>query len=417
MKKHFLTQKSVYLFSLLFLFACAQKTETAQQETEKPEVTFEIDAVFDFAASQYSKALVTLADSTKMPYSGNADGTWVMCKPKNWMAGFFAGSLWYLYEYTGNEKWEIAAREWTEKMEEQQYMDQHHDIGFMMFSTYGNGFRLTGDTTYLPIIYQSAKTALNRYNPTVGTIKSWNKNPGDHPTIIDNMMNLELLVWAAQQFDDPELYQVAVKHSDVTMENHFRDDFSTFHVVLYDSASGNVVKQHTAQGYSDDSRWSRGQAWGIYGYTMMYRYTKDRRYLERAMKNADNFIGALPEDGVPYWDFDAPGIPDTYRDASAGAIASSAFLELSTHLEDPEKAGKYYQAAVNTLNSLSTDAYLAKGENYGCVLLHSAYSVPGDHMPDVNKTYADYYYLEALIRLDRLMKGEAVFQSEDQLSM
>jgi rhamnogalacturonyl hydrolase YesR len=390
---------------LLLMAGCAPKNTT--EAPEKTAVQFDIDQVFEKARTRYLAAAESLKDSThRMPYSANADGSWETVKFTDWMSGFFPGILWYIYENTQDAKVLEEAKKWTALLEDQQFMDRHHDIGFMMFCSYGNGYRLTGEPGYLPILVQSARTALNRYNPIVGTIKSWNYQAGEHPTIIDNMMNLELLLWVAKQTNDKELLDVSHRHAQTTIAHQFRDDFSSYHVVTYDSLTGNILHKRTAQGYSDNSMWARGQAWGIYGFTMMYRETEDPAYLDIASKTARLFIERLPADYVPYWDFDAPDIPNTFRDASAGAIAAGAFLELSTLVASAEDQQYFYNAGVNVLNALTSPAFLADDDShYQCLLLHSAYNANKNYMTDVNKSYADYYYLEALLRLKRLQQG------------
>lgn len=393
-----------FLASLLLLVAAIScRTEPPATVSDRTPITFSIDSVFDFATRQYAKLIDTDKDTTRIPYSGNADGSWERVKTDDWMSGFLGGVLWYIYEYNRQDYWKQAAHYWTLPLTREQYLTKHHDIGFMIGSTFGNGLRLTGNEEYRPILLQAARTAISRFNPNVGTIKSWNtKDPREHLTIIDNMMNLELLTWAFKQTGDSVFYNVAVRHSDVTMANHFRPDYTSYHVLVYDSASGGLINKITAQGYSDSSMWARGHAWGIYGYSMMYRETGLERYLDMAQRLADVFIQRLPADGVPYWDFDAPQAPPTTKDASAGAIAASALLEMSTTAKTDELKLKYYNAAVTMLNALSTDQYLAVGQNYQCVLLHSGYNVAKDYMSDVNMTFADYYYLEALHRLKAL---------------
>jgi unsaturated chondroitin disaccharide hydrolase len=219
------------------------------------------------------------------------------------------------------------------------------------------------------------------------------------------MMNLELLTWASRQTKDPLYKDIAIRHAETSIKNHFRNDYSSYHVVLYDSTTGAVIKKHTAQGYSDESRWARGQAWGLYGYVMMYRETGKKEFLEQGKKISDLFISLLPADGVPYWDFDAPNQPKEVKDASAAAVAASGLLELSLLVKSEKEKRQYYNAAIRLLNALSTPTFLARTGNYECVLLHSAYHVPKKYEVDVNISYADYYYLEALSRLKKIEKG------------
>lgn len=343
----------------------------------------------------------------------------------DWTGGFFPGGLWYLYEYTRKPEWKAAAEKWTEALEEGKFLTQHHDVGFVMYCSYGNAIRLETDTAkinrYNQILIQSAESALTRYYDNVGLIKSWNnkkswdgKTLWTYPVIIDNMMNLELLFYVSNLTGDPKYKNVAISHADKTMKYHFRDDYSTYHVVNYDSITGDVLHQQTNQGYADNSTWSRGQGWAIYGYTLMYRETKDPKYLEHAKKSADFFIGHpnLPDDKVPYWDFNVGQdgyVPDwdyerqnslgyIPRDASAASLTASALLELSTYVSGDER-DKYYTTAEVILKSLSGSEYLAApGTNSGFILKHSVGSFPHNSEIDVPLIYADYYFMEALLR-------------------
>lgn len=390
------------IFLLSSLLANAQLKVPTQS---KVPVKFNISEIFKFAELQYTNATTRFTDTSLAIRSSNPDGTWTTIPKKDWMSGFFPGILWYIYENTQDKFLLEQAKKWTISIKNQQYLTSHHDIGFMMFCSFGNGLRLTKNADYKPILMQSAKSAIVRYNPKVGTIKSWNFKPNDHPTIIDNMMNLELLTWASRNSGDPLYKNIAIKHAETSIKNHFRPDFGSYHVVLYDSTTGSVIKKHTAQGFSDESKWARGQAWGLYGYVMMFRETGNVKFLSQAKSISDLFIKLLPADTIPYWDFDAPNQPNEVKDASAAAIAASGLLELSLLVKTKDEQMKYYNAAVMLLNALSTQKYLAKQGNYECVLLHSAYHVPKNYEVDVNISYADYYYLEALSRLRKIQKG------------
>lgn len=383
---------------LLFinLFACNQK------QAPKFQLPSDVDKIMNFAMSQYTNAVQTLTDTTKAPIHGNADGTWIQKETSDWVSGFFAGILWHFYQYTNDPFWEKQARKWNAALEKEKFNTGTHDLGFMLYNSFGNGFRLTKDEKYREILLQGAESLITRFNPNVGTIKSWNSAPGNHLTIIDNMMNLEYLFWASKVSGDPKYQAIAIRHADVTLKNHFREDGSAYHVLNYDPQTGEVKEKKTAQGFSDESSWARGQAWGGYGYTMMYRETGDPRYLEIAQKTFNCFIERLPRNMVPYWDFDAPNIPNEPKESSAAAIAASALLELSMYVTDSNQKDRYYQTALNLLEALSTDCYLAKVGKYQCILLHSNGSVPAGEDVDVNFTYADYYYVEALLRLKKL---------------
>eukprot|EP01035_Chromulina_nebulosa_P061103 gene61103-83568_t len=216
-----------------------------------------------------------------------------------------------------------AAIQWTEKLEPLKDFKDHHDLGFMMYCSYGNAYRLTGNVEYKDILVQAAKSLCTRFSAKTGCIKSWNVFHSWHgnksyryPVIIDNMMNLELLFWATKETGDSTYYKIAVTHANTTMKNHFRPDYSSYHVINYNAQTGAVQQKKTAQGFADESAWARGQAWALYGYTVMYRSTKDKQYLEQA-KNIAAFLlnhPNLPADKVPYWDFNAPNIPNALRD-------------------------------------------------------------------------------------------------------
>ena len=318
---------------------------------------------------------------------------------ENWTMGFWPGILWYAYEASGDAALETAARGYTEALDfiaRQPAYD--HDIGFIMFPSFGNGFRLTGDPAYKEAVLATAERLAALFNPAVGTILSWPRevpNFGGHNTIMDNMLNLETLLWAADNGGDPAWKDIAVMHADTTMRYSFRPDGTSYHVAVYDAETGAHQYSCTHQGYADDSMWARGQAWGIYGYTMVYRFTREPRFLEFAQKIADVYLARLPEDKVPYWDFCDPEIPNASKDASAAAVVASALLELSTYTD-----GKYRADAEAILRSLY--------ENYrapeGCesFLLHSTGHHPAGKEIDYSIVYADYYFIEALLRLKNL---------------
>ena len=285
-----------------------------------------------------------------------------------------------------------------------------HDLGFLVFCSYGNGYRLTKNPAYKQVILDTADTLATLFNPIVGTILSWPREvePRNwpHNTIMDNMINLEMLFWAAKNGGNPYLYDIAVSHADKTMKCQFRPDYTSYHVAVYDTITGNLIKGVTHQGYADSTMWARGQAWAIYGYTVVYRETKDPKYLDFAQKVTDVYLERLPEDKVPYWDFSAPGIPDAPRDASAAAVVASALLELSTYL--PNGTGKRYKdAAIEMLASLNSDSYQS-GKSKPSFLLHSVGHWPAHSEIDASIIYADYYYIEALLRLKRLQEGHGV---------
>ncbi len=356
---------------------------------------------FRLAEDQESLMLEIIGNSELNPRSINKDRSLKLVESRDWTSGFFPGCLWYLYEYTNDTKWRNSAQFFTHNVEKEQFNGGTHDMGFKMYCSYGNGYRLTGDEKYKEILLQSAKTLSTRFNPKIGCILSWDhyQNNWQYPVIIDNMMNLELLFWAAKISGDSAYYKIAVTHANTTMKNQFRDDYSTWHVVNYDSVTGSVISKETHQGYSNESCWSRGEAWALYGFTMCYRETKDPAYLKQAKHIAEYILNNknLPEDMVPYWDYNASNIPDEVRDVSAAAIMCSAFYELSSYSGDEKE--NYRSAADKILASLSSPHYMSeKGENDNFILMHSVGSKPADSEVDVPIIYADYYFLEANMR-------------------
>lgn len=322
-----------------------------------------------------------------------------------WCSGFFPGSLWYLYEHSKNPQLLQYARLYTDRVEREKYTTDNHDVGFMLYCSFGNGLRLTAQKSYKEVLLTGAKSLATRYDPKVGLIRSWdhNKDVWQYPVIIDNIMNLELLLWASKQPGAANFKEIALSHADKTMEHHFRPDFSSYHVVSYDRQTGLPHKKQTHQGYSDDSAWSRGQAWGLYGYTCLYRETRDKRYLEHAMRIAGFLINhpKMPKDFIPYWDYNVPQESNTPRDASAACIMASALVELCDFVNADTKK-KYMEVVEKQIRTLASDQYTAKlGENGNFILMHSTGAFPFKSEVDVPLTYADYYYLEALSRLKK----------------
>jgi len=330
----------------------------------------------------------------------NAAGDLNLIPSKDWCSGFVAGSLWQAYTLTGDKALMKLAVDFTKPLEQEKYNGKTHDMGFKMFCSFGQGYVLTRDTSYRSILIQSAKTLSTRFNEKVGAIRSWdhNQDKWQFPVIIDNMMNLELLFWASKQTGDQRYYDIAVKHANTTLANHFRPDNSSYHVIGYDTLTGKVLQKNTHQGLSHESAWSRGQAWGLYGYTMCYRETKIGSYLQQAEKIAAFILNHpnLPKDKIPYWDFDAPASDQTPRDASAAAVTASALFELAQYV--PAKKEYYRQSAAAILSSLEKNYASKAGENKGFLLGHSTGSFPSKTEVDVPINYADYYYLEAIGR-------------------
>ena len=389
--------------------------------THKPSGTLDVNKALDYCAEQTQRTLTELKtdsgiDYTMMPRNIMADEHHWNCRKatkEEWCAGFWPGVLWYDYEYTQDKHILEEAKKFTNSLEFLSHIPAYdHDLGFLVFCSYGNGYRLTKDPAYKKVILDTADSLATLFNPVVGTMLSWPREvePRNwpHNTIMDNMINLEMLFWAAKNGGNPYLYDVAVSHADKTMKCQFRPDYTSYHVAVYDTITGNLIKGVTHQGYADSTMWARGQAWAIYGYTVVYRETKDPKYLDFAQKVTDVYLERLPEDKVPYWDFSAPEIPDAPRDASAAAVVASALLELSTYL--PNGTGKRYKdAAIEMLASLNSDSYQS-GKSKPSFLLHSVGHWPAHSEIDASIIYADYYYIEALLRLKRLQEGKNVIK-------
>ncbi|NDV64752.1 glycoside hydrolase family 88 protein [Bacteroides sp. 224] len=379
---------------------------------------------FEFASKQLTYAIsevdkLTAEEAKKekkgsplvAPRTLDKDGNIKLVASRDWTSGFFPGELWYMYEYTKDQKWADAARKFTDPLEREKTNGRTHDMGFKVYCSFGNGYRLTQDENYKNILLESAYTLTTRYKEHIGAIRSWDHSTDkwQYPVIIDNMMNLELLFWAFNESKDSLFYNIAVNHAKTTMKNHFRDDYSSYHVIDYDTITGEVVHKHTHQGYAHESAWSRGQAWGVYGYTMCYRETQLPEFLEQA-KHIANYIFShpnLPEDLIPYWDYDAPEIPNEPRDVSAATVTASALYELS--LYDKANAAKYVKWADTILENLSKHYLAGEGKDGGFLLLHSTGSKPGKFEVDAPISYADYYFLEALLRKQKLEETGKLF--------
>ena len=318
---------------------------------------------------------------------------------KDWTSGFYVGTLWQLYTLTGDIKYKEYASKWNSFLEKEKFNNRTHDMGFKIYCSFGKGFQINKSEYYKKIIIKSAQTLCTRFNKKIGSIKSWdhNEDKWDFPVIIDNMMNLELLFEASKLTGDDAYKQIAIKHANTTLKNHFRKDNSCFHVIGYDTLSGKVKSKNTHQGYSDSSSWARGQSWAVYGFTMAYRYTKDKAYLKQAEATAKFFINHqnMPEDGISYWDYNYPNIPNTTRDASAAAVMASALLELYSFTKNEA----YLNYSNKVINSLSSDKYLlSKSVEAPFVLDHSTGDWSKKAELDEPIVYADYYFLEAIIR-------------------
>ena len=398
------------VLSILTLAGCKEKTQ--KEEIERDTLDVKIDSTFQTAVKQYRylSNQVTLGEYPKTFYKDKegletSNSGW-------WCSGFFPGTLFYLDEAVGAQDLKEEGVAILEDLKKEQFNTSTHDLGFMMYCSFGNAERLAPKKEYEEILMNSAKSLSTRYNDTVQAIRSWNSAPwnkageDDLVVIIDNMMNLELLFWATKHSGDSTYYDIAVNHANTTIENHFRKDYSSYHEVIYDELTGKAKLKITNQGAADSSAWARGQAWGLYGYVVMYRETKDKKYLEQA-KNIANFLlnhPNLPKDKIPYWDFNAPKIPNALRDSSAGAIIASALIELSTYTTG-EISSKYLNDAKVMLESLLSSEYIAEVEtNGGFILKHGVGNMPNNTEVDTPLSYGDYYLIEAMLRYKELNK-------------
>lgn len=392
-------RKAIFFITSLLCLAC-QKQESMEELTAR---------VFERAAAQMElmdknldSAAVSNPGVAIYPRSINKEGALWTSNYKWWCSGFYPGSMWYVYEYTGDEKIKKLALKYQAGLEPLRFRKDDHDIGFQLMCSYGNCLRLTEDQTCVPVLIDGANSLASRFDPEVGCTRSWSFGKWSFPVIVDNMMNMELLLKAAELGGSDSLKNVALAHARTTMKNHFRDDKSCFHLVDYNPETGEVVGKQTVQGLADDSAWARGQAWGLYGFTMVYRFCKEQDILDHAIAIAEYLLPRLPEDGVPFWDYDSAEIPNDVRDASAAAIMASGLIELSQYV-DAEKAERYLATVEKMLRTLASEEYLcAEGEDYGFLLKHSTGNKNTDSEVDVPLTYADYYFLEALIRWSRL---------------
>lgn len=395
-------KQAIKIISFIFLLCGC----SAQQRSADPQkdILQTIDKNFSDASSQY-KLMMTKLPPDRFPktYYAQAD-SFETSKSGWWCSGFYPGALLYLYEQTKDQLLLNEAERTLKILEKEKNNKGTHDLGFMMYSSFGNAERIASKPGYKDILLTSARSLSTRFNPKVGCIKSWDSRPSDFLVIIDNMMNLELLFWATHVSGDSSFYKIAVTHANTTMKNHFRSDYSSYHVVNYNPQTGEVQQKKTAQGAAGESAWSRGQAWGLYGYTMCYRETKDRKYLDLANHIAQFILHHpnLPADKIPYWDFNAPEIPNALRDASAAAIIASALIELSGYVNEQQKK-EYLSAAETILKNLSAPPYKAGvGTNGGFILQHSVGHMPNKTEVDVPLTYADYYFIEAMKRYKAL---------------
>lgn len=400
---------SLCLIVLLSILPSQLSAKVKISDQERQELTQMIETALAGARSQSLLMAHNLEVlDGKLPRTIDAQGRLVTADCYWWCSGFFPGLLWMLSEDCPQEpQLRQYAELFTRRVEPVRKVTDNHDIGFMLGCSYGHAYRITGDEYYMTILSEGAHNLSTRFMPAAGVTKSWGTSSRwTNPVIIDNMMNLEILELVGKKEGNQEYLKIADSHAQTTMKNHYRPDFSTWHVVDYDSETGKVVKKVTAQGFSDESAWARGQAWGLYGYTMMYDQTGNKKYLKQA-RNVANYLTTrsnIPEDAIPYWDYDCTDIPNTPRDASSAAITASAYLLLSQLDKKSSTAQRWWDMALRQLRSLASPAYTAyPGSARGFILLHSTGSLPAKSEVDVPLTYADYYYVEALLRLKKMI--------------
>jgi len=382
--------------SLFIVFSCSSTEDDGAPAAKGPSIP--VDEVMSFAGRQLEKTVVQAGGGDRFPRFVNAGGVWETTDSHAWSAGFFAGCLWYMYEYTGDEAWKDRAGKWTDGMEGEKYNTANHNNGFMMMPPFLNCWRLTGNERCREVLVEAARSLASRYSETVGMIKANEMERWKYPVMVDTMVNIELLFWAAENGGDPAWRGMAAAHALNTMKHHIREDGGTVQVVDFDPGTGEEIGRDTLCGLGGDSAWSRGQGQALYGFAAAYRYTKDRRFLDAACAVADYFIENLPDDAVPYWDNADPAIPDAMRDASAAAVAADGLLDLYRLVDAPSKKAAYRSQAENILASLCSPSYLADEAVSPGILDHSTWKKPADPQADTSLIWGDYYLLEALMK-------------------
>lgn len=407
--------KILVFFLVIVGFTSCNNEVPTEEKKDKKETKEELTKrVFERAESQYKDliAKVEKREPLMQPRSMNANGTIRLAWREDWTSGFFPGTLWYMYEFTKSDVWKQQAERFTEALDSAQFVKWHHDVGFMIQNSYGNGFRLTGNEVYKQAVVDAAKSLSTRYRPKAGIIQSWDTDAAwikgrglDMPVIIDNMMNLKLMYEATKFTGDTTFVNIAYTHATTTIKNQYRENYSSFHLIDYDHITGEVRSKVNFQGYSDPSSWARGQAWGFYGFTEVYKESGNVKFLNQAKHIADYIMNTdkIPADRIPYWDYDDEKIPNVPRDASSAAITASALLDLAGFEVDDSKRAEILKYAEGIIRELASERYLAKeGENGGFILMHSVGNIHENNENDTPLNYADYYFIEALIKWNRI---------------
>lgn len=395
--------KILVILSVIFpVFFISSRTGNSNDEN--------LDRIVDNALEKsilcLKKSVDEVGERSKYPSYATKELKWKLATSNDWTSGFYPGTLWYAYDLSKNDDFRKWALEWSAGIEAEKYNTDTHDLGFRFNCSFGNGLRiLPNDTTtkrFREILLTAAATADSRFSSVAGQYpSSWDANPlpNSIPAVIDVMMNLELLLWASENGGDPKIKDRCNIHANTTYRDFVREDGGTFHVVRYDKVTGKVLNKGQLQGDTDSSTWTRGHAWMVYGLTVMYRYTRDPEYLQKAMHLADYFIDHLPGDGIANWDFQS-GLK--FPDASASAIVASALFEMQSYIIDNGKKKHYLAEAGRILKSLCLPPYFSEGKGTNCLLLHSTQYYRSTDNTDVPSTFADYYFMESILRYKRL---------------
>ncbi len=383
---------------------------SGMEKQENSSEEFDVEEALEHCKVKLYYSIKNFQDEKRLPrHIKKGEQHWSGSSINSWTVGFYPGILWKMYDYSKEQEFLLNAQFYTQMLEPIKSLPwKTHDLGFMMYYSYGLGYEITKNQHYKAVLLEVADSLATLYKPEVGIMESWpwmkRKKGWPHTTIIDNMMNLELLFWAAENGGKQILKEIAIAHALRTRKDFIREDNSTVHVVVYDSISSKVIKKVTDQGYSDYSTWSRGQAWGIYGFAKAYQYSGKQEFLETSQKLADYYLDNLPADLIPYWDFNAPNIPNEEKDASAASITASALFDLSQMVSDSEQSERYFKAGKEILKNLSSANYLS--ENSDAFLEKSVGSHAGKQEVGIPIIYADYYYLEALLKLKEIQNNE-----------
>lgn len=376
-----------------------------------PEITpEEVTGALDFAAEQVTRNLPEFTHKFQNAYSEG--GFYAPIENDYWTTGFWTGEIWLSYEHTGNPALktagEIQIDSFLNRIEKKINVD-HHDMGFLYSPSCVAGYKLTGNRTGREAALKAADQLMGRFHPVGEFIQAWGgmESRTDYRLIIDCLLNVPLLYWAAEETGDSRYREVAEKHVHTALRNVIREDYSTWHTFYFDIETGAPDHGATCQGYRDGSAWARGQAWGIYGTALSYRYTRKAEYLDTFRNITRYYLEHLPKDMVPFWDLEFTDGDDQPRDSSSASITACGLLEMAKYLENPEEKAYYENLAKRMLKSLY-DHYAVKdpAQSNGLVLHstysnHSPYNTCGHYGVDECNAWGDYFYMEALTRLHK----------------